>query len=155
MHPQKTAQTAFRYPTPAHRPAGPVRKGILRKIVEDWVPDRSAAESPLIQEAPSDPPPGYLNAVWPNFVGAFLRSGRPRGPGIAFKNVRGFAPHIFEGFPGPPGLARPQTCTPKNQPRLPSGTQPLHTGPQARSARGFLEKSSKTGSPIGVLPRAP
>ncbi len=29
------------------------------------------------------------------FRGAFLRSGRPRGPGKAFKNVAGEAPHIF------------------------------------------------------------
>ncbi len=49
---------------------------------------------------------GYLKAVWPGFWGAFLKSGRPRGPGKALKNVRGFAPHILEGFPGPPGPAR-------------------------------------------------
>ncbi len=32
---------------------------------------------------------GYLKAVWPEFLGTFLRSGRPRGPGKAFKNVGG------------------------------------------------------------------
>jgi hypothetical protein len=42
-----------------------------------------------------------------------LRSGRPRGPGKALKNVGGFASHNFEGFPGPPGPARPQKRTPK------------------------------------------
>ncbi len=30
---------------------------------------------------------GYLKAVWPDFLGAFLRSGRPRGPGKALKSV--------------------------------------------------------------------
>ncbi len=42
--------------------------------------------------------------VW----GAFLRSGRPRGPGKAFKNEGGFVPHRFEGRPEPPGPARLQ-----------------------------------------------
>ncbi len=37
-------------------------------------------------------------------------------PGKALKNVRGFAPHLFEGLPGPPGPARLPA-------RLPSGTQ--------------------------------
>ena len=36
----------------------------------------------------------------------FLRSGRPRGPGKPFQNVGGFAPHIFEGLPGPPGAGQ-------------------------------------------------
>ncbi len=31
-----------------------------------------------------------------------MRSGRPREPGKVLKKVGGFAPHIFEGFPGPP-----------------------------------------------------
>ena len=31
----------------------------------------------------------------------------------ALKNVRGEAPHILEGLPGPPGPARPQKRTPK------------------------------------------
>ena len=35
-----------------------------------------------------------------------MRSGRPRGPGNAFKNVGGFAPHIFVGHPGPPGAGQ-------------------------------------------------
>ncbi len=68
---------------------------------------------------------GYPKPVWPSFCwGAFLRSGRPRGPGKAFKSVGAFAPHIFEGFPGPPGPARLQTCTQKTPARPPSGTQP-------------------------------
>ncbi len=46
---------------------------------------------------------GYLKAVWPDLLGAFLKSGRPRGPGKALKSVGGFAPHIFEGLPGPRG----------------------------------------------------
>ncbi len=45
-----------------------------------------------------------------------MRSCRPRGPGKAFKNVGGFAPHIFEGFPGPPGPARHQKRTQKTRP---------------------------------------
>ncbi len=52
-----------------------------------------------------------------------MRSGRPRGLGKAFRNAGGEAPHLFEGFPGPPGPARPQKFTPKNLARLPSGTQ--------------------------------
>ncbi len=35
----------------------------------------------------------------------------------------GETPHIFEGFPGPPGPVRPQKRTPKKTARLPSGTQ--------------------------------
>ncbi len=49
----------------------------------------------------------YLKAVWPDFLAAFLRSGRHRVPGRAFKKVGDEAPHIFEGLPGPPGPARP------------------------------------------------
>ncbi len=59
---------------------------------------------------------GYLRAVKPDFLGAFLRSCRPRGPGKAFKNVGGEAPHILQGLPGPPGPARPQKRTPKIRP---------------------------------------
>ncbi len=66
-------------------------------------------------------PEGNLAGFW---GGALLKSGRPRGPGKAFKNVEGFAPHIFEGFPGSPGPARPQKRTPTNPARLHSGTQP-------------------------------
>ncbi len=51
---------------------------------------------------------GYLEAVWPDFWGAFLRFGWPRGPGKAFKNVGGEASHIFEGFPGPRGRPDPK-----------------------------------------------
>ncbi len=47
-------------------------------------------------------------------LGAFLRSSRPRGPGKAFKNVGGEAPHIYEGLPGLPGPARLQKCTRKS-----------------------------------------
>ena len=31
--------------------------------------------------------PGYLKAIWPDLLGAFLRSGRPRGPGKTFKHA--------------------------------------------------------------------
>ena len=55
--------------------------------------------------------PGYLKAVWPDFWGAFSKSGWARGPGKASKSVGDFAPHIFEGFPGAPGQARPQKRT--------------------------------------------
>ena len=55
--------------------------------------------------------------------GAFLRSGGARGPGKALKKVGAKPPRIFEGFPRPPGPARPQKGTPKNPARLPSGTQ--------------------------------
>ncbi len=43
--------------------------------------------------------------------GAFLRSGRSREPGKAFKKVGGFAPRILEGLPGHLGPARPQNAT--------------------------------------------
>ncbi len=58
---------------------------------------------------------GYPNAVWPDFLGACLRAGLPRGPGKPFKNVGGFAPHIFEAFP-PPGPARPRKRTQQIRP---------------------------------------
>ena len=41
--------------------------------------------------------------------GAFLKSGRPRGPGKAFKNVGGFAHHFLNSLTGPrgrPGLKK-------------------------------------------------
>ncbi len=53
---------------------------------------------------------GYLKSgriYW----GAGFRSGRPREPGKAFKNVGGFASRRFEGLPGPPGPARHQKRT--------------------------------------------
>ena len=68
-------------------------------------------------------PAGYLKAVWPFLLGAFLKSSRPRGPGKTFQNVGGFAPHLFEGVPGPPGPARLQKWTPNKPARMPSGTQ--------------------------------
>ncbi len=45
-----------------------------------------------------------------------MKSGRPRGPGEAFKNDWGEAPHISEGFPGPPWPARPQNRPNKIRP---------------------------------------
>ena len=54
---------------------------------------------------------------------SFWGSGRPQGPRIPGQKVGGFAPDLFEGFPGPPGPARPHKCTPKNPARLLSGTQ--------------------------------
>ena len=47
--------------------------------------------------------PGYLKAVWPNLLGAFLKSGRPRRPGKAFKNVGGEAATFLKASPGPRG----------------------------------------------------
>ncbi len=46
------------------------------------------------------------------FVGAFMRSGRPRGP----RKAGGFAPYILEGFPEPPGQARHHKCTQQIRP---------------------------------------
>ncbi len=85
----------------------------------------------------ADPPThkiGYLKAIWPDLLGELLRSGRPRGPGKAFKNVGGEAPHLFEGFPRPPGPARIQKRTPTNPARLPSGTR-FETRPAAQVMR--------------------
>ena len=80
-------------------------------------------------------------------LGEFLRSGRPRGPGKVFKKVGSEAPHILEGLPGPPGPARPQRCTPKNQARLPSGTQ------KARAVPKGLRLRPKTKAPLPDRPR--
>ncbi len=64
---------------------GPDARSLLKRcptaVATHWVPEGSLA--------------GFLG-------GAFLRSGRPRGPGKAFKNAEGEAPNIFEGFPGLP-----------------------------------------------------
>ncbi len=55
--------------------------------------------------------PGHTTGYLPDLGDAFLKSGRPRGPGKALKIVGGEAPHILEGLPGPPGPARPQKRT--------------------------------------------
>ncbi len=52
---------------------------------------------------------GYLKAVWPGFWGAFLRSGRPRGPGKALQNVGATGPKprktkIYDLSPGGPQI---------------------------------------------------
>ncbi len=49
---------------------------------------------------------GCLKAVWPDLLGAFLRSGQPRRARESLQKCGGFAPHIFEGQPRAPGLAR-------------------------------------------------
>ena len=56
---------------------------------------------------------------------------RAGGPGLSlsFRNLRsgpdpeGVIRHILQGFPGPPGPARPQKRTGQNPAMLPSGTQ--------------------------------
>ncbi len=63
----------------------------------------------------------YLKAIWPDLWGAFLRFGRPRGPGKTQQKGGGRGPPIFEGLPG--GPAKPQKHTQKDPARLPSGTQ--------------------------------
>ncbi len=82
--------------------------------------------------------------------GTCLRSGRPRGPGKALKKVGGFAPHILEGFPGPPGPARPQKRTPKNPARLPSGT---HVWEKPRPEPRSMCTDFQPGGPILSIPR--
>ncbi len=75
-------------------------------------------------------PAGYLKAVWPDlFWVRFLVWPTPKAR-ESQQNVGGEAPHIFEGFPGPTGPARPQKRTPTNPARLPSSTQ--ISKPQAR-----------------------
>ncbi len=62
-----------------------------------------------------EPPTNFLGTCRQSgriFGVAFLKSGRPRGPGKAFQNVGGEAPHILEGLPGP-GPARPQKRSPE------------------------------------------
>ncbi len=46
---------------------------------------------------------GYMEAVWPDFLGKFLRSGRPRGPGKAFKSLGANPPKDLKASPGPRG----------------------------------------------------
>jgi hypothetical protein len=55
----------------------------------------------------------------------------------------GVAPHICEGFPGPPGPARPQKRTQTNPARLPPGTQ----RGWGRSVIGGLVFEAGIGSP--------
>ncbi len=55
---------------------------------------------------------GYVFEVWP---ASGARKNLPK--------VGGFAPHILQDLPGPPGPARPQKRTPPNPARLPSCTQ--------------------------------
>ncbi len=89
-----------------------------------------------------------MKAVW--FEDAFLRSGWPRGPGKAFENVGGEGPHIFEGFLGPPGPARPQKSTQQNPARLPSGTQ--KEGPVCRNRARFRESGPQRRMPRAADP---
>ncbi len=63
-------------------------------------------------------------------MGPFLTSGRPRGPGKAFKNVGGDFPHIFEGVPDPPGASQTSKTHPKT-----SG-QSAFRNPALRSGQG-------------------
>ncbi len=42
---------------------------------------------------------------------SFWESERPRGPPRPFQKVGGFAPHLSEGFPGPPGAAQTSKMT--------------------------------------------
>ena len=100
-----------------------------------WVPWGPPRGPPLAQIASGWP--GYLKAVWPDFGGAFLRSGRPRGTRKAFKSVGGFAPHLFEVFPGPPGPARLQ----KRTPQIPDDClQVPRTSPGAGSSTGSIPR---------------
>ncbi len=62
-----------------------------------------------------------------------MRSGKPRGPGKAFQNVGGFAPHLLGGFIGPPGPARPQRC------------------PQKTAGQTAFRYPALKGSSIGIL----
>ena len=55
------------------------------------------------------------------FWGAFLRSGRPRGPGTTLKKVGASPPADLRAFPGP-GAGQTSKTHPTNPARLPSGT---------------------------------
>ncbi len=68
-------------------------------------------------------PAAFVAALWEvifncSRIGtrSFWGSGRPRGPRRPFQKVGGFAPHLFEGLPGPPGPSRPQKRTHKIRP---------------------------------------
>ena len=57
-------------------------------------------------------------------LGAFWRSGRPRGPGNAFKLWGGVAPPTFlRALPGPRSRPDPNNAPKQNLARLPSSTQ--------------------------------
>ncbi len=55
-----------------------------------------------------------------------MRSGRPRGPGTAFKSVGGDGPNIFDGVPGLPGPSRLRKCIQKD-PWVPAMGPPRNT----------------------------
>jgi hypothetical protein len=77
--------------------------------------------------------PGFLKAVWPDFMGSFSRSGRPRGPGKAFKSVGGRSPPHFGRPSRAPGSGQTSKTHPTNPARLPSGTQKSKTSRWSRN----------------------
>jgi hypothetical protein len=84
-----------------------------------------------------------MKAVWPDFWGAFLKTGRPRGPGKTFRNVGGEAPHISEGLSGLPGPARPQKRTPTIRPDF-AFMYPVEAVSSEGSRSGFLAQGVRT-----------
>jgi hypothetical protein len=97
---------------------------------------------------------GYLKAVWPDFLGAFLRSGWPRGPGKALKKVGGFAPHISEGPSRVPGAGQ----TSKMHPQKPGQTAFRYPGVRSLSpkfaARRRLSAAAWCDQKVSLHPKA-
>ena len=60
----------------------------------------------VVPSAAETPTGGYLKAVWPDLFGCIVEVWPAPGARGAFKNVGGFAPHLLEGLPGPPGAGQ-------------------------------------------------
>jgi hypothetical protein len=81
--------------------------------------------------------------------GRFLGSGGPRGPQNPFKNMRGFAPHIFEWFLGPPGPPRPRKSAISARPK----THVLKTKAYSKSRSNYELRASKQQNEDGKQQR--
>jgi hypothetical protein len=80
-------------------------------------------------------------------LGAFLKSGRPRGPGKALNNVGGEAPNIFGGLPGPRAGQNSKMHTTKPA-RLSSGTQTVF----GASCACTLGATNRYYTPVSATP---
>jgi hypothetical protein len=101
-------------------PRNPLQRGTLDKRCRMRLKSTPTGQNRPGSGPADSEPEGNLAGL---FGGAFLKSGRLRGPGKTLKNVGGFAPHVFEGFPSPrrrPDLkSAPQKVRP-DCPQVPS-----------------------------------
>ncbi len=105
------------------------REAQQNKIKQRSKAKQSAAKKSPTHEVPSAAPrcqvcysfltgrlPGSLKAVWPDFLGAVLRSGRPRGHVKVLENVGAKHPTFWKALPGPRGRPDLKNATPKIRP---------------------------------------